>query len=300
MDYGNLLTKTWEIIKKNTYLIFLGVLVGLSSGGGGGGGGSRYAFSGDEFNGWGDMPQFDFTQPFQHTDFSWLAVGGIIALIVVLFLIGMVFWVVGTIARGGLISAVNDIEDGKTSSFGAAFAAGWKKGWSLIGITLIPAIPGLILFIVGVSTFFAFGGMDIITTGYWPSTGISTTWPVILVVLGCVLVPISLILSLAAVFAYRACMLEDLGVMSAFRRGFEVLGDNLGSILLLGLIQIAVSIGLGILLIIPAILMALCCLLWPLLILIEGAISAYFSTLWTLAWREFTLGSELTEVIPEA
>jgi hypothetical protein len=142
--------------------------------------------------------------------------------------------------------------------------------------------------------------MDILTTGYWPSTGISTTWPLILVVLACVLVPISLILSLAGVFAYRACMIEDLGVLASFRRGFEVLGDNLGSVLLLGLIQVAVSIGLGIIMIIPGILMALCCLLWPLLILVQGAISTYFSTLWTLAWREFTLGGELVEVIPEA
>jgi hypothetical protein len=30
------------------------------------------------------------------------------------------------------------------------------------------------------------------------------------------------------------------------------------------------------------------CLLWPLMLLVEGAITAYFSTVWTLAWREWT------------
>jgi hypothetical protein len=208
--------------------------------------------------------------------------------------------VVGTVAKGGLVSAVNDIEEGESPTFGSAFQAGWKKGWRLIGISLIPAIPGLILFVAGISTFLAFGGMEIITRGYWPSTGFGSTWPVVMVVLGCVLIPIALILSLAAAFAIRACMIEDVGVMAAFRRGFEVLGENLGSVLLLGLIQIAVSIGLGVILILPGILMALCCLLWPLLILIQGAISTYFSTLWTLAWREFVGQSAIVEVIPEA
>jgi len=34
--------------------------------------------------------------------------------------------------------------------------------------------------------------------------------------------------------------------------------------------------------------MALCCVLWPVLLLVQGAIASYFSTLWTLAWREWT------------
>ncbi len=85
----------------------------------------------------------------------------------------------------------------------------------------------------------------------------------------------------------RACVLEDLGVVASYRRGFEVLAGNLGTALILFLIQIAVSIGLFIVMILPGILMVLCCLLWPVLILVQGAFSAYISTLWTLAWREF-------------
>ena len=40
--------------------------------------------------------------------------------------------------------------------------------------------------------------------------------------------------------------------------------------------------------ILPSIVIALCCLLWPLFLLIQGATAAYFSTLWTLTWREWT------------
>ena len=82
-------------------------------------------------------------------------------------------------------------------------------------------------------------------------------------------------------------MLEDHDVFSAYKRGFEVLGDNLGPALILFLIQMAISIGIGIMLLIPGILIALCCLLWPVFILIEAAFTTYYSTLWTLAWNEW-------------
>jgi hypothetical protein len=91
-------------------------------------------------------------------------------------------------------------------------------------------------------------------------------------------------------------MLEDQGVISAYRRGFAVLGDNLGPAILLFIIQIAISIGIGIMMIIPSILIALCCFLWPLFILIEAAIVTFYSTLWTLAWNEWVAAGEILPV----
>ena len=70
--------------------------------------------------------------------------------------------------------------------------------------------------------------------------------------------------------------------------GWAVLKTNFGAAFILFLIQIAISIGLALVLIGPSIVMVLCCLLWPLLLLIQGTIAAYFSTVWTLAWREWT------------
>jgi hypothetical protein len=80
-------------------------------------------------------------------------------------------------------------------------------------------------------------------------------------------------------------MLENKGVFSSYRRGMEILGNNLGSAIILFLLQIAVSIGFGLLLFMPGIVMALCCFLWPLLLLVQGAFAAFYSTLWTLAWN---------------
>jgi hypothetical protein len=284
MDFGKLFTRAWDIIWKYKFLILLGVLVALSGSTGSGGNQSRYVFEGGDVP-WNEMPRFDYGPSYWNPDFSPLAILGIVVLVVILVLVGLVVWVAGTIAKGGLISAVNDIEEENPTSFSDAFKAGWKKGWRLIGIDLVPAIPGLALFVGTLAIFLSYGGFSELMDGVWPYSGIGPFLPLIL--LSCLLLPIIFILSILGSFANRACMLEDLGVIAAYRRGFKVLADNLGSALILFLIQVAVSIGLFIFMIIPGLLMVLCCLLWPLLILVQGAFSAYMSTLWTLAWREF-------------
>ena len=288
MDYGKLFSRAWDIIWKNKFLILLGVLIALSGGGSNGGNPSQFTFRGDEAD-WQNFPGFDFEygNPFQNLDIPLIAIGGIAVLVLVLLVIGLVFWALGTISRGGLIGAVNDIEQGNPSNFSDAFQAGWQKGWRLIGIGLIPAIPGVVLLVLAVISVVMFGGIEILSQGVMQSImGISAFLP--LIVLSCILVPVMLILSLLSVFANRACMLEDLDVIGSYRRGFEVLGDNLGPAALLFLLQIAISFGLGIMMLVPGIFIALCCLLWPVFLLIEGGFAAYYSTLWTLAWNEWT------------
>jgi hypothetical protein len=108
-----------------------------------------------------------------------------------------------------------------------------------------------------------------------------------LIALACAAVPFVVLLNALRVFANRACMLEDLGVIDAYRRGLAVLIENIGPAVVLFVIQIGINILLGIAMILPGIIIALCCVLWPLFLLIQGAIAAYFSTLWTLAWREW-------------
>jgi hypothetical protein len=83
-------------------------------------------------------------------------------------------------------------------------------------------------------------------------------------------------------------VLEDLGVFAAYKRGWQVLIANIGPVIVLFVIQIGIGIALSLLFLLPGFLMALCCVLWPVLILIEGTKAAYFSTVWTLAWKEWT------------
>lgn len=283
MDYGNLLQRAWTLVWEHKYLMGLGILAAL------GGSGvatpnAGYQFSGDETEGMFNLP--GQTVPFE--PWMGLAAGAVIALIGFFLVIGLLVWAVSTVARGGLIAGVDTHERGGSSSFGLAWQAGWRRVWTLIGIGLVPLIPVILLSMVGIAA----GGMlysvrAVVQSGPGMET-VGGGAAALMAAFVCVGVPIALALALLSTFANRACMLETTGVWASYQRGWSVLRANLGGALILFLLQIAISVGLGILLFIPGIVMALCCLLWPLMLLVEGAITAYFSTVWTLAWREWT------------
>lgn len=303
MDYGGILSRAWTVVWEHKWLILLGVLVALTSRG-----------PGTSIGGSVEMPwrpgAFDFRLPEMDPEL-WLPelrrelpvlapLGVLLGLVLVSLaaIVGLVLWVVSTIARGGLIAGVNAIDAGQGSSFAAAWQAGWLKGWRLIGIGVLPAIPGLILAIVGLGTagvvaaLYALAGER---AAVLPGAGLG----LVVVTLTCILVPIALVLSLLQAFANRACMIEDLGVIDSYRRGLEVLVDNIGPALVLFLLQIVIGVLLGVVLAVPRLVMVVCCLLWPVLLLIQGAIATYFSTMWTLAWRHWTgLGATSEELAP--
>jgi hypothetical protein len=291
MDFGKLFSRAWDLLRKNIFLILLGVLAVLGGAGSGGSSQLRFAFQGGDFQ-WQDLPRFDFGSGIGNWGLPAAAVGGILLLVLVGLLVGLIFWVVGTIARGGMIGAVNDLEESQPTDFMTAFQAGWDKGWRLLGIALVPAIPGLAMLALLVGSLVLSGGWDFVGRFDPARDGWSFLSPLLVAV--CLLVPVALILSLLSRFANRACMLEGTGVFASYKRGIEVLGDNLGFVLILFLLQLAISIGVGLIMFVPAILSALCCLLWPLLILFQAAFIAYYSILWTLAWREW-VGSAVLE-----
>ena len=297
MDYGKLFSRAWDLIWKHKFLILLGVLVALGGAGGGGGSQGMNA-GGSDFN-FQQPPQFDFhydlTRPFQGLDLPVLAVGGILVLVLIFVLIGLVMWVISTTARGGLIHGANQVSQEKESSFGESFQAGWRKIWRLIGIGLVPALPALLLGVLALVSLGMYSGISVIQG---PGMGLDLPRMGVFapaVVLSCVLVPLILVLSLLRTFANRACMLENLGVFASYRRGAEVLGANLGSALILFLLQLAISIGIAVVMFLPGILIALCCFLWPLLLLVQGTFVAFYSTLWTLAWNQWTGVPEVVE-----
>jgi len=286
MNFGKLLSRAWNLIWKNKALLLLGMLAVLSGMGGGGGGSQAYAGGNGELN-FQNPSGFDF-QIFR----SWQSLGlpALAVWILLLFvLIALALWVVGTIARGGLISAAAEADQGQEIIFGDAFQQGLSKGWRLIGIGLIPAIPaGLLVLsaLLSANIYFRTSRAAVEGSGVILTNPIGTS---VLIALTGLLIVLSLALLLLRAFANRACVLEDLGVLRSYRRGAAVLGSNLGPALILYLLQIVLSIGLGIVLLAPLALSALCCVLWPLLWFGQGVFAAFYSTLWTLAWQQWIL-----------
>ncbi|MFZ0547451.1 MAG: hypothetical protein WAM60_18540 [Candidatus Promineifilaceae bacterium] len=294
MEYGKLFSRSVNIVWQNKFLIVLGILAALGGGsfnggarGGGGGGGGN----GPLFGGSGQVPQVD-------GQIAGLAVGIVIALVCVALFVAIIFWVISTIARGGLIAGVDTIESGGKSSFSQAWSAGWKKVWTLLAIGFIPAIPGLILVVVGLLGLVAYGGASALFGGELAGSLGSAEIGIIGVILLCIIAPIALVLSILRTFAERACMLENLGAIEAYRRGTKVLMANLGEAILLFVLQIIIFVGLGILLFVPGLIIALCCFLWPLLLVVQGGVSAVISALWTMAWRTWTGKPTIVEKEP--
>lgn len=297
MDFGNLFSRAWGIVWNAKYLILLGILVVI--GGAGGGSGTRSGLNKIREGEMWPVPRFDFRfeAPFQNLDLPGRTAAAAVVLVVIAVLIALAVWVLSNVARGGLIAGASTLQMGGESSFSSAFRAGWKKVGRLVGIGLVPAIPGLLLFILTLVSFSFYGGTHIVTqaapANRLPNAAIMA--PAIAII--CVLVALMLVLSLLRTFANRACMLEDLGVFASYRRGLQVLGNNFGAALVLFLLQILLSAAIGLVFLLPGILIALCCLLWPLLLVFNGTFAAFYSTLWTLAWIEWTspalAGSEL-------
>ena len=283
MDYGNLFSKAWDIVWKNKFLILLGVLATLAGSGGGSGGSQGMSTSGDDF-GFRLPGQFHFdpSAPFQSVGLPVAA--GLFAIFVLVVIIA--FWVLGVFARGGLIYGADTISRGQSTNFSDSFRAAWQKGWRLIGIGLLPAIPILVLIILGFVGYLTYSASSVVFDANESVYGTPNALifiPVFALTLGAFLV-----LALLRTFADRACMLEDTGVWASYRRGGQVLGQNLGPALVLFVLQILLSIGIGLALLLPGILIALCCFLWPLLLFAQGTFAAFYSTLWTLAWNQWT------------
>jgi hypothetical protein len=288
MEYGKLLNRAWNVIWNNKFLILLGVLVALGTAGGSGPLNWRTS--------WPEGNVHILDQGFRLPDLEqelglppMLVAVGVAVLVGIALVVGITLWALATVARGGLIAGAGAIDAGGASSFAQAFRAGWDKGWTLIAIGILPAIPGLILAILGAAGavgYLGFARLNVGSAALPPNAALVGG----LAGLACLLVSAAIVLSLLRTFADRACMLENMGTFASYRRGVEVLLQNVGPALVLFLLQIAISIGLGIVFFLPGVVMALCCILWPVLLLAQGAAAAYLSTVWTLAWREWTRG----------
>ncbi len=276
MDYGALLSRAWNIVWEHKFLILLGVLVALGSAGASGGG-SAGSFFGD--GGVRPPGQFEFEPPRGFEGLPVASIALVVVLLVIVIAIGLAVWIIATSARGGLIAGAGTLDAGGTSSFGRAWSAGWDRIWTLLGIGVVPGLPMILLGVLGLVSYATMLGISGPHGGGWIKAPIAALGG-----LACLLIPLTLVLSLLRTFANRACMLEEYRVFAAYRRGLELLLSNLGPALILFVIQVVISIGVGVLFFIPA----LCCLLWPLFLLVEGFMAAYFSTLWTLAWRRWS------------
>lgn len=225
MDYLDMLKRGWAVTWDHKYLWVLGFIAAL-------GGGS---VMGSQTFGSGSSEMADVADP---AVLGTLA-AGIIAASCIGIILAIVFWLIGLAARGGMIQSVANYELGKpVDGFGGAFRMGWRKVWSLAGLSIV--LFGIVFLIgLAVIALLAISGGTVALLGAGGSDPTGTMMAglgiagLCLVGLMCLLIPLFIVLNFIYAFAMRGLVLRDLRVMDAIRHGWQVLRDNLGPILML-------------------------------------------------------------------
>jgi hypothetical protein len=293
VDYVGLFERAIRIVWNHKFLIVLGVIAALAGGGSGGGSGGGGQGSQQQPPPVSEEVEPRFAEGMEEVERFFNDPRALVAAPLVVgigCLVGAVFaalWAVGRIAEGGLIAGVNDIEATGSSSFSQAWRAGWVNGWRLIGIGLVAGLPLLLLAVILAAMMLPVA-FDSPNPDVAFSRLFSTGRIALILALLCITAIASVFLTFLSAMADRACMLDDRSVIDSYRRGWEVVTANFGKVLVLSVLNVIVSIIVGLLMIVPGFIMVVCCILLPLLIAIDGGITAVYSAVWTLAWREWT------------
>ncbi len=298
MDFGNVLTRAWEIIWKHKVLWIFGILAGCSNaGGGGGGGGANSRVTTDS----GNLPPElqSFFNQFQNIP-DWLIVLTVLVAILVILVLVVLAVFLGTIGRVGLIRGTQQAEGGAESlSFGELFSGSTPYFWRVFGLNLL---VGLAIAFIGIAIAI------IAVVGTIATLGIGL---ICLLPLLCVLVPVAWFVNVIIEQANIAIVLEDLKILDALQRGWQVVRENLGTMIVMALILAAIGLVGGLvaglpvaLIVIPAaigaaigrqeamgtiIFAAVCFIAYlPVLLVLSGILRSYTETAWTLTFMRLT------------
>ncbi|MCX6808870.1 MAG: hypothetical protein NTW50_04370 [Candidatus Berkelbacteria bacterium] len=322
MDYGQILKRSWEITKKYRYLWLLGILAAWAEQGSSFS--SYFPSSSSTTPSTPSTDTSTVSEITSHlpkvlgtstsdngmaafNSFSnWVSSHAGLFAILILLGIGLyilIMWVANS-AKAGIVLSVRDIEVSKKSStFGQSFKAGRKFAWRLFGQAWLVALIMIAVLI----------GLAILVILPIALTSSSAGGIVIAVILGLfallIFVACAFTIYLILRLASRALIIKDLGITASLAEGWKILRHHLGNSLILWVIEIGVSMGItlamlfgmvGLFIILGGIgfglyfisklllgfyvvivLFALvCCLL-----VLSGALTAYFSTYWTIAYR---------------
>ena len=299
VDYGNLLSRAWQITWKHKILWIFGILAG--SGGGFRFGGNFPSSNGRNPNGSPLPPdlQAQLSRP--------EVVAVLLALGCVVLVIGLILFLVGVVARGGLIGGIKRAADGNSPAFRETWSIGTHNFGRLLGIGLLLLVPLIVIAIV-------FGGIALLTAGL----GL-----ICLVPLLCLIVPAYVVASIITGVAQYAVVLEGLPVMDALRRAWALLTANLGPFIIGGLIVVFIEFVIGIVLFLPVLVIvvptffavvltggnqpnlgalalggvAVVCYL-PILIVLSGILNTWSTAFWTLLYGQVAGNSPATASAP--
>jgi len=276
MDHTKILKRAWHILWSYKVLWIFGIILAITTASGGGGGTSYSLGSGDfQDRQFRDITPDDFRREFDDgledfgrelenafEDFEDFfgegirnsTVDTIIAIGIALLIFFLILFIVGRIARyvseTALIKMVDQYEETEERlTIRKGFRLGWSRtAWRLFLINLVISLPVVIVF--GLLLFLALTPLFLLGTGITAIGVVGTVGAIgLFFVWVLAAIAVSAALNLLKHFFWRACAIEDLGVIESIRRGFWVVRGNLKDVALMWLIMLGISIGWSIVMI---------------------------------------------------
>ncbi len=296
MDFGYVLKRAWQIIWKFKVLWIFGILASCGQASSSGGSNSGYRFSIQESN---VSPQIERFFSQLNPAITWILI--LIGVIVILALV-VIAILLGTVGRVGLIRGTVKAEQGaERLTFGELWHDGLAYFWRVFGLNLL---IGVLVFLSILVILFAGVILTIGTLGLF----VLCLLPII-----CLLVPVMWAVSVIIEQANVALVVENLGIPEAIKRGWQVVWDNIGSMIIMSLILIlGVGIIGGVIIGLPMLIVAapavvgiatgttetirnglivsglLFIVYLPFLLVLSGILRAYTSSAWTLTFLRVT------------
>ena len=252
MDHIRILKRSWEILWRYRALWLFGIILAITASGGfPNGGNASYNFDSS------DLPQFnpDWNWPVNfQPNWNWgsnalggALVGGIIALVCVLVLLGVVFTFLRYIAITATIRMVNDHEEtGEKRTVGQGFRMGWARAsWRIFLIDLVIGFPftiaALVLLALAASPLLLWVTDNQVAgiLGTVATIGLFFLYVLLMIV-------VSVLMGVFMQIIYRVTALQNLGVFESTRVGYALVRKNLKDTLLMWLVLLGVKIVYGI------------------------------------------------------
>ena len=305
-NFGEVLSRAWQIIWKHRVLWIFGILASCSQGGG------RFN-SGSNGGGGGGGTGPTNLPPQLERLFEWISINTV-PFIAIAVSIVCIFWIVaiflGTIGRIGLIRGTAQVEEGTEHLiFGQLFSESTPYFWRVFGLSLSVGLPFFIVIAAFAAAFIVFG----ISLGQGndaSALGLAGVLPIFLCFL-CLLVPVLFVVGMIVRQAERVIVLEGSPVFPSLSRGWDIFRNNLGAIIVMAIILTVIALVAGFIIAIPVFILVvpaifafavgngenftplivagiLFCLYLPVSWLLSGILNAYTESAWTLTYMRLT------------
>ena len=317
-NFGEILTRAWQIVWKHRVLWVFGILASCGRGGSNFNSGS----SGQGDGGFGTPPDL----PPQILELIRTIEQNLTAFIVGIIALTCIIWIVtiflSTIGKIGLIRGTSQIEGGTEGLiFGQLFSESTPYFWRIFGLSLIVSLPVLIVAVVVVIGLLGFLILIPASSGSDTPPMIGLGMIPLLIGCFCLLIPVMFVIGLIARQAENAIVLEEMSVLPAISRGWDVFRNNLGPIIIMAIILAVIGFVVGFIIAIPIFIIVVpaviafamgeaqnwtplgiagvcICLYIPISLLLNGIAIAFTESAWTLTYMRLTKPQSSEPLVP--